>query len=439
MLRNLFVLAIVLVGLFNAWKGAFYVLLFYMWVAYFRPESWVWGGSIVQDLDLSLIAGLVLLVAVVLSATRPRVNSVVVLIVLFAVHGLLSTVLSSYFDYAFHYWQEFAKAALISCLVVALTTDRPKYRLLLLVIAWSLGFEGAKEGWAQFVLNPGSSNTNSHPLLGDNNGVALGMLMIVPLFGALAQTATRPLEKYAHRFMLVGVFLRAIASYSRGAFLSSGALILIYLLRSKHKIRAVASMALVAALVLPVMPPAFWDRMRTITAPAEARDESAQGRLYIWQVGMAMGNDHPFTGVGFNSFSQAYNKYDPSGGTYGGSRASHSTWFGTLGDLGYPGLLMLVFLILISMTIAHRVRRITRGKPELEDLRIFGNAIETSLIVFVVGGTFLPSQYSEMLWHFFGLAAALQFVASEAVAKAAPVVDPTPALPLVRGTGLHGS
>ena len=38
-------------------------------------------------------------------------------------------------------------------------------------------------------------NNNPIPFLGDNNGVALGVMMLVPLFGALAKTATRSWER----------------------------------------------------------------------------------------------------------------------------------------------------------------------------------------------------------------------------------------------------
>jgi putative inorganic carbon (HCO3(-)) transporter len=430
MLRTLFVMGIVLLGIINARRGPFYVLLFYMWFAYFRPEAWVWG-SLVQSLDLSLIAGVVLVVATIFAGTVPRINTSVLLILIFTAHGLLSTLLSEHFAYAWHYWLEFAKAALISCLIVALTTDRAKFRLLLMVIALSLGFEGAKQGWAQFVLNPGAVNNNSHPMLGDNNGVALGMLMIVPLFAALAETAKSRLEKPAHWFMLIGVFLRAITTYSRGAFVSTGAMSFVYLLRSKHKVRVLAGMILIATIGLSAMPQEFWDRMQTITVSEEERDDSQRGRLHYWRVAMNMARDNPITGVGFNSFSRAYDEYDFSDGEYGRTRAAHSTWFGVLGDLGVPGLLIEVALLIASLVGSYRVRRMIRARSDLDDLRIFANALDASLIAFVVGGTFLPAQYTEMLWHFFGLSAALQLIARDAVAGTAAVeVAPVVSVPV---------
>ena len=65
-----------------------------------------------------------------------------------------------------------------------------------------------------------------------------------------------------------------------------------------------------------------------------------------------------------------------------------------------------------------RVARSTRGDPTKRELRIYANALITSLVVFAAGGTFLSSQYNEMLWHFVGLSTALAVVAaSEAEAR----------------------
>ncbi len=60
MLRLIFVFSIILIGIRFAFEGSFYVLLFYLWNAYFRPEYWVWD-PIIWYLDLSLGIGIILL------------------------------------------------------------------------------------------------------------------------------------------------------------------------------------------------------------------------------------------------------------------------------------------------------------------------------------------------------------------------------------------
>ncbi len=102
-------------------------------------------------------------------------------------------------------------------------------------------------------------------MLGDNNGVAVGMMMLLPFFVALAQTSTRRWERYLHRFFIVGVVYRCISTYSRGGFLTAAAVGLVMLWYSPHKVRAFVLVGAMAFGVTFLMPQSFWNRMQTIT------------------------------------------------------------------------------------------------------------------------------------------------------------------------------
>src|SRR5262249_19132786 len=153
-----------------------------------------------------------------------------------------------------------------------------------IVIALSLGFECAKQGWVSLFRAPGAKNDNPIGFLGDNNGVALGTMMLVPILVALARTATRRWERYAYQFLAVGVFMRGFTTSSRGGFIAAGVLGLFFIGRAEHKVRAAIGVLAVAGLVSLVMPQEYWNRMNTITASDEQRDESAAGRLHFWHV-----------------------------------------------------------------------------------------------------------------------------------------------------------
>ena len=410
MLRMVLVFVLIGVGVVVSVQGPFPALLFYLWNAYFRPESWTYGGF-VQSLKLSYLIGVYLVVRTALTLPDPQLNLRTGLIFLFAVQAVIGTVTTENPEWSHPFISDFGKVLLISYLLVVLLDDRKKFRIALLVIALSLGIECAKQGWANLFRAPGARNDNPIPFLGDNNGVALGTMMLMPLFGALAQTATRRWEKQAHRFIGVGVFLRGISTYSRGGFLAAGVLGVFSLLRSEKKVRTLVVVGAGALLVWSLMPARYWARMDTITVEEEEqRDLSAAGRLHFWSVAVDMAKAKPFTGVGLNGFTSAYPSYntDPR---FGGQRAAHSTWFGVLADLGYPGLILFVSNLLLAVYSCWRVSKWSRGDPALRDLRIYANALITSMAVFAVAGTFLSSQYNEMLWHFVGLSAALHGIA----------------------------
>jgi putative inorganic carbon (hco3(-)) transporter len=416
MFRDLLVLTIILIGFVSCWRGPFYTLLFYLWLAYFRPEQWVWNDWVGAG-HFSLIVGTIVVVQTLFSSAKLRANWTTVLLVLFLAQSFLSTAFSWDWDWSWSWWPDFAKVILIGCLIMIHGTTERRIRAMFLVIALSLGFEGAKQGWAQFILNPGAANINLHPVLGDNNGVAMGMLMLVPIFAALARTSNTMWEKSLHRFLAVGVVLRALATYSRGGFLAAGALALLHIVQSKKRIRTLLAVAVVASVALSVMPPKFWSRMETITASEEDRDASQQGRLYFWRVAMRMAEDHPFVGVGFNAYRRAYNSYDVSDRAYGMFRAVHSTWFGVLSEMGITGLLLLLMVLAQAVVNIRRTRRAALDDPSRTASAEIAKALQGSLLVFAVAGTFLNAQYSEMLWHFVCLAAALRWAESRAAAE----------------------
>ena len=233
-------------------RSPFNALLFYLWLAYFRPEYWLWSDFVTQ-LNLSFIVGVFVLIATVMSKKGLRIGGAAALMLVFLAQTFISTMLSPAFGWSWVYWQDFAKSTIISVLIVTLVDDERKFRLVFSVIAFSLGLEAVKQGWAQMVLNPGAVNQNENAVLGDNNGVAVGMFMLVAILTALARTAATRKEKLIEQWAVVGVVYRGISTFSRGGFLAAAALGVHTLLRSRRKIVSAIGIAVVCAVIVPVM------------------------------------------------------------------------------------------------------------------------------------------------------------------------------------------
>jgi putative inorganic carbon (HCO3(-)) transporter len=436
MLRTVFVVILLAIGWGFALQSALYALGLYLWIAYFRPESWAWS-DIFSTLNLSYFAGAYLLLRTFLAGTPIRFTMRSSLLFVYLAWALLSTTQGLHYDYSMPYWQEFAKAVIISYLITILVQTTADLRFVLMVITFSLGFEAVKQGWLQLLLNPGEPNGNRIPFLGDNNLVAVGMAMLLPVIAALAATSTGWLKRL-FQFMSVGVLYRAVSTYSRGGLLALGALGGMHFWRSPNKLRTVAAFVILLAVVVPVLPQAYWDRMATIAAPADERDASQTGRLHFWQVASAMASDHPVLGVGHRGYEAAYDTYDWSQGEQGRRRAVHSAWFGVLAEAGYPGLLIYVAIVVSSLFACRRVRKSAARGEVSDELGAYARALETGLVAFIIGGSFVSFQYCEMLWHYFGLTMALERVAVRVAAEerarlempqtepAAPAAEPEP-------------
>jgi probable O-glycosylation ligase (exosortase A-associated) len=421
--RILFVVLVVATGALMALVSPLYALMLYLWIAYFRPDSWVWHKSLVHY-DLSFYSGVLLLARTVLSPVRFRIDLRSLLLLAFLAHAGVSTLLAVNQDYSWAYYQDFIKAAIITYLISVLASDYSRVRLIMITIAVSLSFEGAKQGWAQLVLNPGATNVNKIPFLGDNNAVAVGVLMMVPILVALARTAPSRWERWLHRFLALGMFYRGISTFSRGGFLAAVALGIVYVLRSERKFPAIAGAAIAATIVLAVMPDTFWDRMDTITVEeGEEYDGSIRGRLHFWSVAVSMARDKPFFGVGYNGFPAAYDLYDTTAAEFGMARGVHSMWMGILSELGFVGLGLFAVLLLLAWRACQLARRLAKAGRIRPELGHFGGALQAAFVVCAVGGSFVNFQYVEVLWHFLGLTMALQTLNQTAVAETASAAN----------------
>jgi len=423
MLRLTIIFSMITIGTFYALQGPFYAFLFYLWNAYFRPEIWLWSNSL-QAIKLSYVIGFYTIIITLLSRKKFVLNTRIVLISIFLVQTFFSTMASSYYEYSWPFWQEFLKINVIGYLMLILIDDFSKLRLTLLVITLSLGLEGARQGWFSLLTSPGSPNMNPLPFLGDNNGVAVGMLMLVPVVGLLAQTASWKWARPAYGVLLIGVFYRALSSYSRGAFVACIALAVIYWLQSRYKFRTLMSLLIVMMIIVATLPEAFWIRMNTIQTYEEEEDESALGRLHFWQVALVMAQGHPFFGIGFNAYNEAYDAYDFSQGKYGRMRSVHSSPLGITAELGFLGLALYALILLCAFRSCSRVAQLVTGHPELIHLESTSIALRSSFCVYLVGGSFLPFQYNEMFWHFIFLSFILDQVAHRAALEAIKAPSP---------------
>jgi probable O-glycosylation ligase (exosortase A-associated) len=143
--------------------------------------------------------------------------------------------------------------------------------------------------------------------------------------------------------------------------------------------------------VLSYAPERWFGRVQTIETYGE--DESAQSRLWLWQMSWAMALKHPVTGAGVNwgwNLNWANQELRDSGlAPLTKPRALHSIWFEMLSCHGFLGLALFIGVIIVGVVDARWLIRQTRNKPDLEWANQFGRMLQASIAGYVVGGSFV--------------------------------------------------
>jgi probable O-glycosylation ligase (exosortase A-associated) len=421
LLRSLFILAILVPGLVAAGTNRFAALLLYLWFALFRPQDWLWMD--ITRFKLSMVIGAMLVGPSVLTGIMPNVtHPLSVGGLLFLACALVSQLTAFSPDVGWH-WIDFLVRLLLVCMFLVTLASTPKRIVAVLgVIACSLGVHAGKAGFAWLVIGGVRFADGLAGAFVDNNGYAMGTVMIMPLLVATAQNVhllfegRRPgVERWTRRALFAMAFFctfTVIGTYSRGGFLSLAAAVLAFVALSKRRMAGFSAIAAVVVLVLFVvpLPKSYTERLSTIRTYEEIGEDSARSRPHFWKVAVRMAEQN-FFGVGLRGYDNAYDRYDFLDGRYGRGRSVHSSHYMVLAELGYPGAFVWGGLLIGFFLIGWRTRQRAWSPYLPDDAREFvftcSNALMVSMAGFVVGGSFLALALNDLTWLTFALLAAL--------------------------------
>ena len=278
----------------------------------------------------------------------------------------------------------FEVAMLLPPLLLALILLDTREKLFAAVVATAAGVAlvALKGGW--WALITGFSDRVYGPpgsQIGGNNEFAVALAMTIPLLVFWRRQVTDRVLRAALAAAIGLCYIAALTSWSRGGLLALAAMSALLIWHSRHKILAVALLAVGVALVLGVMPAKWQARMETIGS--YQADQSFQGREESWKAGLAYVERHPWTGSGFDGWR--YLTAEVKGpeqafparlaqrlysNTHGARRARLCLWS------------LLLAGTLIELTwLAARGRR--TGDPWLADC---GAMLRAALVAYLVGG-----------------------------------------------------
>ena len=115
---------------------------------------------------------------------------------------------------------------------------------------------------------------------------------------------------------------------------------------------------------------------------------------------------NPFIGVGMGQDILALDKLRD----HPTWRSVHNAYLEYAVDLGLPGILLFLGLLVASFRTARRVELRSAREPALRDLTILASGVQIALIAFAVGACFHPIAYQFYFFCVAGLAVAMKNV-----------------------------
>jgi O-antigen ligase len=243
-------------------------------------------------------------------------------------------------------------------------------------------------------------------IAGNPNDLALTLDIFLPLTIALVLTARGVFSRVALGLILSLNVVAIIVTFSRGGFLALALialLSLLWLLRSRaYAIIAVAGFS--GLLAIPLVPATYVARLQTMSSVNADPTGSAQDRWRDALEAMQYLREHPITGAGLGQDVLALNAL--RGATW---KSVHDIYLEYGVDLGVPGMLMFIALLVTSIRTASCVERNARRRePRLAAL---ATGVRIGLMAFALAALFYPVAYYFYFYYLSGLAVALRTIA----------------------------
>lgn len=380
----------------------YYAFLLFFFLDYVRPGSYVPG---LDALHLNSLVPLTVILGTVAARTKfsnqeffAETNAK--LILGFFALICVSVVTATVTMFAYNVWTAVLGYVLITWIIArqVYSIDRIKgvFRTMVLVHLVVAGLNPI------MFTDPNNRHyVASGAFLGDGNDFALSVNLVIPFCLFLLFESRKWWQKAISGSALLLLVLSVIATKSRGGTLALGVVGLYYWLKSDRKVLTASLAAAAVVIVLVSAPPAYFERMNQI---ANTEEGSAQGRILAWTAGVQMALKNPLLGAGAGHFPITYGQFYRTR-TDIPWQTAHSIYFLTLGELGVPGITLLLTFIIWNLVANRRLLKEigSSTSPELVTDRRLLAAVSASLLAYATGGTFLSATYYPHMYVLAGL------------------------------------
>lgn len=390
-------------------------LLITIFVDYVRPDAYI---PIISILKINTIIPILVLIGAIIYSDKNKnkkiidhMNSKLLLFFIFLL--VVSILISDVTLYSYKVFKVVIGFILWYYIIIKIVTDIDKLKgvFTIFVISHVL----------LVILNPNiildpSTRTyiTGNAFLGDGNDFALSASLTIPMCIFMIIENKNIYKRSLYIAAFIVLILAIIGTQSRGASLALFGTFIYLWWMSKQKIIGVLLMISVGVMVLSFAPPVYFERMNSIVNYES--EGSAMGRIIAWKTAIRMANEYPLTGVGAGHFPvKLGTEFRPP--EFGDENlpwiTAHSSYFLILGELGLPGIVFFLTLIIGNYINNNKyIKTVMNGDINKELKTPYRNMflmLNSSLVAFAIGGAFLSVAYYPHIYVLSGLIVAAQY------------------------------
>jgi len=417
------------IGLFLALglKRPFFWVLAYIYIDIVAPQKIGWG--VIQSIPVSLIAFMAAAGGWLLldSKQGSRFTFRQVLVVILLAYCAVTTLGAAFQDAAWTKWVWVWKALLFAAFLPLPLRTRLRIEAAALVMVLAIGTIIINGGIK--TLGGGGGYGTLTLLVQEDSGLYEGSILstaaiaTIPLVLWLARHGTVFPRDWMVRLFAAGMIfaclLIPVGTAARTGLVCIAVLGLLLLRSTRHRFLYLGLAGLALVVAVPFLPESYVQRMSTISN--HQGDQSASTRVEVWKWTIDYATQHPFGG-GFDAYlgnSFTYKTRKVSGDAANQvveyaevtdkQRAYHSSYFEMLGEQGYPGLALWLWLQVLGVWQMERVRWRFAARPDGRGSWQWGlaTALQQGQVVYLVGAAFVGIAFQPFIFMLVGLQCAL--------------------------------
>ncbi len=412
-MRDVYVALIYLAMLAMGLAAPFLFSLAYIWVDTFSPQTI--APEMLGLIPASMIVAILAIGSYAVAdhrKTAPPLTSW--LLLAFAVWITLSTALWAELPGpAWEKWNPAFKTLCFAAFMPLVFRSRVQIEAALQIYVFALAVHYVPGGIKTMLGGGGYGRTigvvGGNSLLAEGSTLCAVTVMLVPILLFLREHSLLLPKVHLLRngyFVLVACAVAtAIGTYERTGLVGMAVMGAGLWLRARRKLLYGVGGGGVAVVIALTTSDAWTSRISTIND--YNNETSALGRILVWRWTMDYVSNHPLGG-GFNSFMIDTITFPGQGGQPGLTRngvAFHSIYFEVLGEQGYFGLGLFLFIALYTLYILQRAAKIARGRHDLRWAADLSRALQVSLVSFMICGAFIGVAFQPMIYFLFAVAA----------------------------------